>query len=200
MVITYVGPKPLISHSGIGFDKNKEDKYVYLGIIITLIEALNHEYIEDKIYSCDVNGEKLDDRQLKEKLKKYCPNLDEIVNKQNHSIEEEIEHNIQRAHESYALSSEDKRVLENNIKIMRKYMLQRSVNKAVYYCAINVLATLVQKDHIDYIKVPLSQKYMHVLHSVQGILKEEKRPIDTELDVYEEKGELFAKLKVVNLV
>jgi len=36
MTLKYVGPKPLISHTGIEFDKNKEDKYVYLPIVAKL--------------------------------------------------------------------------------------------------------------------------------------------------------------------
>jgi len=53
MHISYVDPKPLISHRGISFDNNKEDKYVYMSIVLNLIDALNHDYIEDKIYEKD---------------------------------------------------------------------------------------------------------------------------------------------------
>lgn len=199
MKISYVGPKPLISHTGVSFDKNKDDKYVYLSIVLNLIDALDHDYIEDKTYSCSLDTKRMSDTDLEYKLRRYCKNLDELVDKSNHNIEEEIAHNLKVAHESHALNDVEKSVLEKNIEIMEDYMLQRSVNKAVYYCAINLLAKLVEKDHIDYIKVPMSEKYIHVLHSLQGVLKEEKRPVDTDMEIYEKDGELFAELKVVTL-
>jgi len=199
MKISYVGPKPLISHTGVSFDKNKDDKYVYMSIVLNLIDALNHDYIEDKVYSCSIDTQRLSDTELEHRLKKYCKKLDELVDKSKHNIEEEIAHNIKAAHESHSLTDVEKSVLEKNINIMEDYMLQRSVNKAVYYCAVNLLAKLVEKDHINYIKVPMSEKYIHVLHSLQGILKEEKRPVDTDMEIYEKDGELFAELKVVTL-
>jgi len=199
MKISYVGPKPLISHTGVSFDKNKDDKYVYLSIVLNLIDALDHDYIEDKIYSCSLDTKKLSKTDLEYKLQKYCKNLDELVDKSNHNIEDEIAHNLKVAHESHALNDVEKSVLEKNIKIMEDYMLQRSVNKAVYYCAINLLAKLVEKDHINYIKVPMNEKYVHVLHSLQGVLKEEKRPVDTDMQLYTKDGEIFAELKVVTL-
>jgi len=199
MKISYVGPKPLISHRGVSFDKNKDDKYVYMSIVLNLIDALNHDYLEDKVYSCSIDTQRLSNLELEHKLQKYCKNLNELVDKSNHNIEDEIAHNIQAAHESHSLTNVEKSVLEKNIKIMEDYMLQRSVNKAVYYCAINFLAKLVEKDHINYIKVPMTEKYIHVLHSLQGILETEKRPVDTAMEIYQKDGEIFAELKVITL-
>jgi hypothetical protein len=39
-----------------------------------------------------------------------------------------------------------------------------------------------------------------VLHSVQGALLKQKIPIDTELEIFKEDGELLSKLKVVKLL
>jgi hypothetical protein len=81
---------------------------------------------------------------------------------------------------------------------MRDYLIQRSINKRVYYCAINALAELAKEDHIDYIIAPMFQTFIHVLHSVQGSLERQKSPIDTKLDIYRENGKLLVKLQVVN--
>ena len=54
-------------------------------------------------------------------------------------------------------------------------------------------------NHIDFIVVPMYQKFVHVLHSVQGSLLRQKVPIDTRIDIYQEGDELLAKLKVINL-
>lgn len=199
MKIKYVGPKPVISHTSISFDMNKEDKYVYLNIATQLIEALDQEYLEDKTYK-RVLDTTLSDREMISILEKRCPNFDGLVNKTNHSVEDEIEENLQRAHENTILSDEEKEVLEANIKLMHDYIIQRSVNKRVYYCAMGLLADIVQKDHIDLITLPMKQYYFHVLHTLQGTLVKEKVPIDTELKVFEKEHELFVSLKVVNIL
>lgn len=198
MELKYVGPKPIISHTGIVFDNNKEDKYAYLNIVVQLLKALDHDYFEDKRYNYDADTRRLTQNELTDELKKYCPNINSLMEKQSHDIEEEIEHNIQRAHDNSILDKESKEVLENNIKIMHDYLVQRSINKSVYYCAIEALAEVLKKDNIDYVVVPMFQTFTHVLHSVQGSLKRQKSPIDTKIDIYQEDNKLLVKLQVIN--
>jgi len=199
MTLKYVGPKPHISHSGIEFDHNKDDKFVYLNIVVQLIKALSHDYFEDRTYIYNTDSTRLDNNRLTNELHKICPSLSEIIKKENYSIEDEINENIQRAHENMILTEEDKKTLENNINIMHDYLVQRAINKSVYYCAIKALADLLKKDHIDHIIVPMYPRFTHVLHSVQGVLLKEKFPIDTKIDIYKEKGSLLVKLQVINL-
>jgi len=199
MTLKYVGPKPLISHTGIEFDKNKEDKYIYLGIVTRLIEALDHKYIEDKVYIYNDEGN-VSENEILHTLNKYCPNIDELLDKNNHCVEEYMQHDLQRAHESKTLNAMEKEVLINNIELMHDYMLQRSVNKNVYYCAMKVLADIISRDHIDYVTTPFVHHYMHVLHSLQGTLVKEKAPIDTKLDIFEKDKKLFVKLQVINIL
>jgi len=198
MELMYVGPKPIISHTGIEFDNNKDDKYSYLNIVVQLIKALNHDYFEDRTYTYDVDTKRLSGDELLRELSKICPELPSLIEKKNHDIEEEISHNIKRASESSTLTDEDKKVLKNNINIMHDYLVQRSINKSVYYCAINALTDLVKRDHIDHIIAPMFQRFAHVLHSVQGILKEQRFPIDSKLDIYQKDGKLLVKLQVIN--
>ena len=117
-----------------------------------------------------------------------------------HFAHDGIQDDINRARENEILTDVDKEILENNIKIMTSYIAQRSVNKKVYYCAVDELAELVKEDNLEYIIVPMFQKFAHVLHSVQGSLKSQNFPIDTKIDIYEEDGKLLAKLKVVNIL
>ena len=140
---------------------------------------------------------------LRDSLLKYKIKLDKrnpSFHSKNDSkaIEDEIQHNLQRAKNSNTLTDEDKRTLQNNINIMHDYLVQRSINKSVYYCAVNYLADLLKKDNISYIIVPMFQKFAHVLHSVQGVLLKNKAPIDTNLEVYQKEGELLVKLQVIN--
>jgi len=198
MDLKYVGPKPIISHHGISFDNNKDDKYVYLGIVLELLKALDHDYFEDKTYIYNAKTNKFDTKSLYHELSKYCHNIDSLIDKESHTIEDEIDENLQHAEQCNSLKPEEREVLMKNITIMHDYMLQRSVNKAVYYCAVTALANLLKKDHIDYIIVPMFQSFVHVLHSIQGVLREEKFPIDTHLEIYKENDQLLAKLKIMN--
>ncbi len=198
MRLKYVGPKPIISHTGIEFDQNKEDKFIYLNIIVQFIKALDHEYIDNKVYSFDTNSQRLSNDEIFQELDKYCPDIKELIYSEDINIEDEIDHNIQRAHDNQVLSETDKKVLENNIMIMRDYMIQRAINKKAYYCAIGILSNLVKKDNIDYIITPMYQKFAHVLHSLQGYLQSQKVPIDTKLEIYQENGKLLVKLDVIN--
>jgi len=198
MQLKYVGPKPIISHTGIEFDNNKEDKFAYLNIVVQLLKAINHDYFEGKVYKYNADTSRVDNKEIYTELKKYCPNIDSLMEKNNHNIEEEIKHNIERAKESDTLKEEDKKTLQNNINIMHDYIVQRSINKSVYYCAINSLASLLKKDNIEYVIAPMFQKFAHVLHSVQGALLKDEFSIHTKLDIYQEDDKLLVKLQVIN--
>ena len=198
MELKYVGPKQIISHTGIEFDNNKEDKYAYLNIVVQLLKALNHNYFENKTYSYSADTNRLSDDELLRELSKYCPNLNSLMEQKNSKIEDDIKHDLDRAEDSDMLTDEDKKTLQNNINIMHDYLVQRSINKSVYYCAIEALSQLLKKESISYIITPMFQKFAHVLHSVQGVLLKDKFPIYTKLDIYQDDGKLLVKLTVVN--
>jgi len=197
MQLKYVGAKPIISHTGIEFDTNKEDKFVYIEIALELVQALSNDYIDGKIYTYNVEAHKNHIEDILKELKQICPNLSTLMDRENHHAEDEIQHNLERAHTSHTLTSVEKEVLNANLEMMHDYIIQRSVNKSVYYCVINALAELVKKDHIDYIVAPMTQRFMHVFHSVEGVLHKEKSPIDTEIEIYKKNEELLVKLKVL---
>jgi len=198
MQLKYVGPKPIISHTGIEFDNNKEDKFAYLNIIVQLLKALDHDYFENRTYAYNVDSGRLSDEELLRELKKYCPNLESLMEQKNHDTEDYIEHGLERAEESETLTDEDKKTLKNNINIMHDYLVQRSINKSVYYCAIETLSQLLKKESISYVVTPMFQTFAHVLHSVQGVLLKDKFPIETKLEIYQEDGKLLVKLQVQN--
>lgn len=200
MNLKYVGPKPIISHTGIEFDNNKEDKFVYLNIAIQLIKALRDENLRGSTYKYEADTSRLERDELFSELKKYCDDLTSIIEVENHSVEDDIEHDIQRAQESRILSEEEKETLQKNIEIMHDYLIQRSVNKAVYYCAIEKLAEVISNAHIEYIVVPMYETFTHVLHSVQGALLKLKNPIDTKLEIFKEGDQVYSELKVIKLL
>lgn len=194
MEIKYVGPKPIISHTGIDFDNNKEDKFVYLNIVVQLLKSLNHNYIKDKVYTYQTDTSRLTNDEQYQELKKYCPKISSLIEEKRKDTQNDIDHDIKRAQENAILTAEDKKTLENNIRIMSDYMIQRSVNKTIYYCAVDLLAEVVKNEKIGFIIVPMFQKFAHVLHSVQGSLRKGKYPIESSLEIYQEDGKLLTKL------
>jgi len=200
MQLQYAGPKPIISHTGIEFDNNKEDKHVYLNIVIQLIKSLQKENLRGSSYKYKADTRRLSNDELLSELKKYCLDIEALVKKENHNVENEIQHNLQRADESESLNEEARSTLHNNIEIMHDYLIQRSINKAIYYCAIEKLAQVISMAHIQSIEVPMYEKFNHVLHSVQGMLLKLKNPIDTKLDIYKEDNQLYSKLSVTKLL
>ena len=199
MTIKYAGPKAIISHTGICFDTNKEDKYVYLDIAAQLLEALDHDYIEDKTYTHTLEKH-LSNDEIMTILQRRCPDFDKLINATDHEVEELLDEDLQRAHTNRLLNNEEKEVLEKNISIMHDYMVQRSINKCLYYCVVGLLADMAAKDHINKITLPMQQNYIHVLHSLQGTLIKEKKPIDTDMSIAEKDKKLYVTLKVVNIV
>lgn len=194
MSVKYAGPKPIISHTGIDFDNNKEDKYVYLNVAVQILQSLDHEYIPSKVYTYNIKGQRLSQDDLIKSLRKYCTDFDEVVKLQNHSIEEELNDLLHRAHDNLVLNEEEKRVLERNIEMMHDYLIQRSINKKVYYCVIERLAEVIKESKIDYIVVPMFQTFLHTLHSIQGSLMQLRQPILSDLDIYKENEKLLVKL------
>ena len=198
MDIKYVGPKAIISHTGIIFDENKEDKYVYLNLVIQLLNALDHEYIPDKSYTYHPDTHRLSNEEIVSKLNHYCKDMQQIVKDAKKRSEAYIQEQLDHAKESRVLNDEEKSVLIKNITIMKSYIIQRSVNKSLYYCAIGALADVMKRGHIDYVVAPMFHKFAHVFHSVEGVLSKGRHPIDTKIEIYEEAGNLLVKLDIIH--
>ena len=198
--LEYIGPKPLISEKGIDFDKNHDDKFNYLPVLLELIHALDHEYIEGKQYTFDAHPENMSSHEIYIALKKQCPDLDKMIEDIEERTAQDIEEHIERINHNDHLELDEKTAYANNLKIMKEYLTNFSINEALFNCALKRLAEVVTKDHLDYIVVPMFQKFAYVLHQLQKILEDQKHPIDTQLDILEENGQMIAKLKVITLI
>lgn len=198
MHIEYVGPKPLISKTGISFDSQYDDRYTYLNIAVQLLQALDNSYFEDRTYQYAVNSDRLSDDDIIDGLRKYCSNLEQAVQEGIDAEKKVLEDELKRAQENPSISKAEKEALVKNIRMMEGYRLQYATNEKLYSCAVKRLAEQVKQDHIDYVIVPMFQRFAAVLHSVQDELSKQKFPIDTRMDIYEENGKLMAKMEVRN--
>ena len=193
-MIKYVGPKPLFSKSGITFHQTKEDKFIYLHIALELLKAIDHEYHEARKYIHYIDDTQVSDEVLTLQIAQHCSDFQSLVDSANHTLEDVFEHERKHITESKILTPVEKEVCEKNLSMMHDYLLQRSINKKVYYCIIGQLANVIKKDLLDYIITPMNHPFVHILHSIQGVLAEQKYPIETTLEIYEENQTFFAKL------
>lgn len=198
MLLKYVGPKAMITRHGIDFDNNKEDKFVYLNIALQLIKALDHEYIPNKLYSFDAHSAHLTPEDIERMTREYCDNIDAVSEDAEDAINRYLDYEIARARRSRSMSDIEIDAMIKNLNMMRGYMTQRAINKRVYYELIDKLAEILKRDNIDYVIAPMFQKFAHVFHSVQGVLRSQKAAIDSKIEIYEQDGQLFTKLDIKN--
>ncbi|MFZ5375239.1 MAG: hypothetical protein ACOZBX_06835 [Campylobacterota bacterium] len=197
MRLQYTGPKPLISSHGINFDLNKEDKFVYLSIVAELIRALDHEYEEDRRYVYMTSGKPLDNDLILSIIQAKNPSLEEDVLQRQKIVNGEIDEELERARSNKLLCEEERDVLIKNIEMLRAYRISRSLNKTVYYSGIASIAHIVKNGHIDHITSPMYPKFMHVFHSLQGVLSKLHPPIDSSIDIFQEDGHLQIRLNIL---
>ena len=198
MKLEYTGPKPIISHTGIKFDLGKEDKYHYLAFAIQLLQALDHEYIEDRTYRFEPEKHRYSDDELLSILRRYAPEAEAEARQRAERLQRDIDAEIAQARQHALLNADEREALVNNLKLMYNYRLQRTVNKSLYYSAVNALALLIARGHIYYIKVPFRQEYFHVFHTVEGVLKKMKMTFDTQIEIYKETEKLMVRLDVAS--
>ncbi|MBU1643103.1 hypothetical protein KKE54_07050, partial [bacterium] len=194
----YVGPKPVITKSGITFAAEYDDRYTYLNILIQLLYALDKDHFEDKTYQYAIDSKRLNDEELLAGLQHYCGNFEDVLSEsiaiENTAINSEIKH----VKENDTMDAAEKEALVRNLEVMRNYRLQYATNDTLYNCAVNALAKLIKKEHIDYVIVPMFQRFAAVLHSVQDELMRQNFPIQISMEIYEENGKLMAKMEVKN--
>ncbi len=198
MKLKFVGPKVIISHTGIDFDTNKEDKFVYLGIAMELLMALDHHYIPEKTYTYSPDSKRLSNDEIWNKLTHYCDELQKRTDDAQKHATAYVDEKITSAKESHTLNSEEKEVLVKNLLLIKDYIIQRAINKSLYYCALDALTKVIKRGHIDYVVAPMFQKFAHVFHSIEGVLKKGRFPIDTKIEMYEEEGKLLVKLDIIH--
>ena len=204
--LEYAGPKPLYSPTGIDFQINKEDKFIYLEALCELIEALDQEYTpsDDQIEGEDahkkvrIGANSYTPQAMFHLLHGYVHTLNTLIDQRLGETTKIIEDDIDRARHNPNLTPQDRAVLIKNIEIMRSYQLQRSLNKCVYYAGVEALAEIVKMRHIHQLTVTIEPHLLHVLHSLQGALKQLHPPVFTQIDIFEHDEHLLVELEIID--
>jgi len=197
MEIKYAGPRPVISYHGIDFKDGKEDKYVYLIIAVQILKAIDKDYEEKDSYSYDTNTKRFSDAELLDIMLSYESNLKEAVVQEEMNFEEHLKKEIQQVENRNDLKEIEKKAWINNLNIMKKYRIQRAVNKIYYVHCIKDIARVIKRERIKEIDTPFFEKYWHVLQTIQGALSEGRDSYASDLKVETNKDDkMIAKLFV----
>jgi len=199
MTIKYTGPRPEISYHGVQFKEGKEDKYVYLAIAAQILQAIDQDYSNQKSYSYDANTKKLKDKEIIDIIHTYEPNIQKEVTQEELRYEVHLKDEIANVQKRPDLKDLEKETWINNLHAMQSYRIQRAVNKIYYLHCIKNIAKIIKREKIKEIDTPFSEKYWHVLQTIEGALSEGKKSLGSNIKIEESKNSFIIKL-YVNIV
>lgn len=195
MRIKYVGPKVIFSRHGIDFDNNKEDKYAYINIAIQIYQAFEHEYNPGEKYVYNTSSKRLSDSEILDFIHKNFSHHDKLLEDAKQDANEYFEREKKRAaYRQGLISEEEYNSWIKNIDLMQDYTIQRYFNKKIYYAIINKIGERIKQRNIAEVHAPMYQKFVHVLHSLQGVLSKKPNPLNSTLEIFEQEGTLMVKL------
>mgnify|MGYP000344645681 CR=1 FL=1 len=174
MKIEYAGLKPIISEHGISFKDGKEDKYKYLKYAIDILMAIDHSYESKRAYSHNLNDKRLSPDEILHQLLKFHPNLESIMSKEIESYLVHLDEEGKDVENRKTLNDLEKSAYINNLKIMRDYKIQRAKNKIFYMHCIDTIVEIIIKYKIKEIDTPFSERFWHILQTIQGHLSSQK--------------------------
>lgn len=170
MKLEYAGLKPIISEHGITFKDGKEDKYKYLKYAIDILTAINHDYEKKRKYTHNLNEERLSSHDIVDVLLKFHPTLERTMNTEIDSYLLHLDREEENVRNNLQLKELEKDAFINNLKIMREYKIQRAKNKIFYIHCIETIVEIIQKNKIKEIETPFSERFWHILQTIQGNL------------------------------
>ena len=174
MKLEYVGFRPVISQHGISFKQGKDDKYTYLPYVYEIVVALNHNYETDKTHSYNIKLETANIDKLVSKVLEHFPNLEDEVAKKLELYKEHLNNEIEDVKNRHQLNDIEKSIFLTNLDLMRDYRLKRAKNKIFYYYSILTIVEIIKTQKIKEINLPFSEKFWHILKTLQGVLSSEK--------------------------
>jgi hypothetical protein len=194
--LEYAGPKPVCSKYGVLFDYAKEDRYIYLDTLIQLVEALDARTLHEGTLRFGIKKEAFDGAVLLKKIEKYDPEIDKKMEKAASETHDFLREMAKRAEENRLMAPLEKEVWLKNIALMEDYVVQRAVNKAVYYVLIDLLARKLKEGNVRYIVFPMHRNFHHVAKSLSNALAKQKPPIPSYAQILETKEGLTLKFNL----
>ena len=183
MVLKYVGPRELISAHGISFKNGKDDKYVYIYPAIQLYNAIHHEYKKDTVYTYNIEGKRLKDEDILNKIFTINPKFKEIFEEEILEIEKDLNNEIENVKNHKDYNELEKEIYKKNLIIMKSYRIQRATNKIAYKHLIETIVDDILDHKLKELNAPFNERFWHILQTIQGELSNhEKRSVGSVLD------------------
>jgi hypothetical protein len=194
MKLEYAGLKPVINEHGISFKDGKEDKFIYLSFAIDILNAIDHTYEKKRAYSHQLNNKQLSPNEILDILLKFHPDLEITMNNEIESYLVHLDTEEAEVENRINLSKIEKDTYISNLKIMRKYKIQRAKNKIFYFHCIETIVETIIKYKIKEIDTPFNERFWHILQTLEGNLS--KHRISSSLKTLNEGDNLKAMLLV----
>lgn len=197
MKLKYTGPKELISPHGVSFKRGKDDKYVYIHPAIQIYNAIHHDYEKDKIYTLNIEGKRLSDEDLTEKILLLRAEFKKYFEEQVDEIKDYLDEEIDSISGLNEFSEEEKKIYKSNLIIMKNYRIQRAFNKAVYTKLIETIVDDIFIHKLKEINAPFNERFWHIFQTIQGELSNHNhRSIGSKLDILHDNDYLSISLKI----
>jgi len=197
MKLKYTGPKELISPHGVSFKKGKDDKYVYIHPAIQIYNAIHHDYEKDKIYTLNIEGKRLNDDDLTEKILLLKPEFKKYFDEQIDDIKDYLDDEIDSINNLNEFTEDEKKIYKSNLIIMKNYRIQRAFNKAVYNKLIETIVDDIFIHKLKEINAPFNERFWHIFQTIQGELSNHNhRSIGSKLDILHDNDYLGISLKI----
>jgi len=195
--LNYVGPRVVISHSGIFYKLSKEDKYIYLTAALTVLKTLYNNDIDHTINVVVNQNEDLDEISLSHYLKQYEDHFENSIEHETSQYMQKIDHTIEYIKKMSHISNIDKEVWIKNVNKMKQYNVKRAVNKIYYMHLIEHIIQSIKAKKIKEIHTPFTKKTFHVLNTIKGRLITGKPSLDAKvLHAYDNVDNMILKLIV----
>jgi len=188
--LEFVGPRPIITASGISFYEAKKDKYIYILPSLYILELLES--------GKKIDIEKLVPNDVFKIAEKLHSNFRDIVNyhfiKYKEKLLKELD-DLQDEIDSCDGECRSKKTLFNNLQDILEYRLQRGFNKIVYKELIELIAKKMYKDNTQEVDMRLSAEFIHIIVSINSVLAREYGiTYNRELNINEESGKAILRL------
>jgi len=195
MELKYVGAKPIVSQHGVSFDQHKPDKYTLINAAVELLEALNEDAGDDSLVELkSFNHQELSGRELVEKLKLYCADIDEVFNTREAKTQDLINDYRSSVEKNTNITNDERTAWLGNIRLMKDYYLQYITNESAYNVILDTLADMITKKHIKEIIFPIGRNYGLVSSHLVATLTDHKPPVDAKMSFEDQNGEAVGRL------
>lgn len=194
MKLVYTGLKPVVNAHGISFKEGKEDKFIYLPFAVDILNAINHDYEQKRVYSHELNNKEFTPSEIMDTIMKFHPDLEETMKKEMDSYNTHLNNEEESVKNRKDLLDIEKDIFIQNLRLMRNYKIQRAKNKVFYFHYIETIVENIMKHKIKEINTPFNMKFWHILQSIEGKLSSHR--IGSSLKVLNENNSLKAVLSI----